>query len=159
MTECLGPDSHSCQKGPTAILLHGVVHRSLLHVAANFRERIVAPLIRFGEVDIFFHSWDISEITNPRAGEHGVVVDPGEVGKWLPEARGIFESQAEFDRTIDWEPLFEKNPMRFCTGNEAAARATLMNFRRAVESHSYCAWLWTFWSSGGCSRSWPWPVG
>ena len=132
--ERIEPKEHGDDGQSTAILLHGLVHRSLDHVVDSFRDKLVAPFAELGEVDIFFHSWDISEITNPRAGEHGVTVDPGEVARWLPEARGIFESQEEFDRTINWDPLFEKNPMRYCTGNEAAARATLMNFRRAVES-------------------------
>jgi hypothetical protein len=132
-------EGRSCYDGPTAVLLHGIVHRSLGHVVDSLREKLLAPLARLGEVDIFFHSWDIPEITNPRAGEHGVAVDPGEVARWLPEAHGIFESQEEFDRTIDWDPLFVKNPMRFCTGDEAGARATLMNFRRALESQ-HRAW-------------------
>jgi hypothetical protein len=118
----------------TAILLHGIIHRSLSHVIESFRKNLIDPLAKLGRVDIFFHSWDVAQITNPRAGEHGEQVDAATVGQWLPEARGIFESQEEFDGTIDWEPLFAKNPMRYCTGNEAAARATLMNFRRAVES-------------------------
>ena len=143
MTKCNGPASRSWQEGPTAVLLHGVVHRSLRHVAGSLREKLLSPLARLGDIDIFFHSWDISEITNPRAGEHGVVVDPGEVARWLPEARGIFESQEDFDRTLNWEPLFAKNPMRYCTGDEAAARATLMNFRRAVESQERA---WEFFS-------------
>ena len=118
----------------SALLLHGLVHRSLRHVVASFREKVIAPLLRLGEVDIFFHSWDVSAIHNPRGNEHRVAVETAEVARLLPEARGIFESQEEFDRTVDWERLFERNPMRHCTGSEEAARATLMNFRRALES-------------------------
>jgi hypothetical protein len=130
---CLAATDH-VRAAPTAVVLSGLIHRSLRHVVSGLREKVLSPLGRLGEVDLFYHSWDVAEIRNPRAGEHGVTVDPGEVARWLPEAQGIFESQEEFDRTIEWEALFARNPMRHCTGNEAAARATLMNYRRAVES-------------------------
>jgi hypothetical protein len=128
------PDGAGGRSGPTAVILSGLIHRSLRHVVSGLREKVLSPLGWLGEVDLFYHSWDVAEIRNPRAGEHGVTVDPGEVALWLPEARGIFESQEEFDGTIGWEALFARNPMRHCTGNEAAARATLMNYRRAIES-------------------------
>lgn len=128
------PEGAVCRSGPTAVVLSGLIHRSLRHIVSQLREKVISPLSRHGEVDLFYHSWDVAEICNPRAGEHGVTVDPGEVALWLPEAQGIFESQEEFDRTIEWEALFARNLMRHCTGNEAAARATLMNYRRAVES-------------------------
>ncbi len=117
-----------------AILLHGVVQRSLRHVVGSLRRNVIEPLASHGEVDVFFHSWDVEEIHNPRGGEHGVAVDTAEVARLLPEARGIFESQEAFDRTVDWELLFANNPMRHCTTGEEEARATLMNFRRALES-------------------------
>ncbi len=118
----------------SALILSGLVHRCLKHVVESLREKVIAPLSKLGEVDIFYHSWDVVEITNPRTGETGLMLDPSEVARWLPEARGIFESQEGFDRTVDWEPLFAKNPMRHCTASEEEARATLMNFRRALES-------------------------
>jgi hypothetical protein len=117
-----------------AVILHGLVHRSLRHVVESLRDQLISPLTQAGRVDVFYHSWDVLEIHNPRAKESGILVDTAEVGHLLPEARGIFESQEEFDRSVKWERLFEKNPMRNCTGNEEEARATLMNFRRSLES-------------------------
>lgn len=121
-------------QGPTAIIFHGLIHRSLRHVIGNLREFLIKPLGMLGEVDIFFHSWDVGNITSPRSGEHGVPVEVSDVEKWLPEARGIFESQEAFDRTINWGPLFARNYTRHFTTGEEACRATLMNYRRAMES-------------------------
>ncbi|WP_265593911.1 hypothetical protein [Haloferula sp. BvORR071] len=62
------------------------------------------------------------------------MVDPDSSRGLLPNAKGIFESQTEFDDSLDWDRLFRRNPMRhFCDG-EHEARITLMNFRRAMES-------------------------
>lgn len=117
-----------------AVLLHGVLCRSLRHVVESMRGQLFAPLERLGQVDVFFHSWDVREIHNPRGGERGVTVARQELAEWLPEAKGVFESQEEFDRSVDWERLFARNPMRNCCDSEEEARATLMNFRRALES-------------------------
>jgi hypothetical protein len=116
------------------VILFGVVQRSLGHVVQSLRERVIEPLSREGQVEVFFHSWDLVDLVNPRTGEDGTCVDPGEVARLLPEARGVFESQAEFDATVDWQPLFERNPMGHCAPDEDAARATLMNHFRALES-------------------------
>jgi hypothetical protein len=91
-------------------------------------------LSKLGDVDIFYHSWEVSQLTNPRTGETGLTLDTSEVSRWLPEARGLFESQEPYDRSVDWEPLFANNIMRHCTADEDEARATLMNYRRALES-------------------------
>lgn len=128
-----GPD------GASALILHGLVHRSIEHVAASLRRYVIAPLERLGPVDIYFASWDLAVINNPRGNEHQVRIDLDNVHKFLPEAKGVFHSQEEFDRSIDWAPLFERNPMRHCTSNEQAAQATLMNFRRSLESQQQ-AW-------------------
>jgi hypothetical protein len=117
-----------------AVILNGLVHRSLRHTVESLRECVLAPLARLGSVDVFFHSWDIAEINNPRAGESGETLDAADLARCLPEARGVFESQADFDASVDWVRLFRNNPMRHCCGNEEEARATLMNFRRALES-------------------------
>jgi hypothetical protein len=77
-----------------AVILHGLVHRSLRHVVESMRENLFAPLARLGKVDLFFHSWDVEEIKNPRGGECSEAVDTREVARLLPEARGPFESQA-----------------------------------------------------------------
>ena len=119
---------------PSALILFGILHRSLDHVVDTLRSEIIQPLQEVGEVDLFFHSWDVQKINNPRAGEVGVEISQDQVAHLLPEANGLFESQEEFDGLIDWESMFEHNPMRSCTGSETAARATLMNFRRALES-------------------------
>lgn len=118
----------------SSIILHGLIHRSLRHTVESFRECVIEPLARLGPVDVFFHSWDVAEVNNPRAGEAGETLDEAEVARCLPEARGLFESQEAFDASVDWERLFRNNPMRRCCGNEVEARATLMNFRRALES-------------------------
>jgi hypothetical protein len=118
----------------TAIILYGVMHRSLKHVVANLREFVIKPLSLVGEVDIFFHSWDVRNITNPRSGEYGVEVELCEVERWLPEARGVFESQEEFDATVNWGPLLARNYTRHSTKGEEASQATLMNYVRALES-------------------------
>lgn len=118
----------------TAVILHGLVHRSLMHTVAGFREQVLGPLSLLGPVDIFYHSWDVPEIHNPRAGETGETPDITGVARWLPEARGVFEPQEAFDRTVDWESLFRNNPMRSCCDGEEEARATLMNFLRALAS-------------------------
>ncbi len=59
----------------------------------------------------------MAEVHNPRGSEDGVVLDPPEVARWLPEAQGAFESQEGFDATVDREPLFQNNPMRRVYGS------------------------------------------
>ena len=118
----------------SAVILHGLVHRSLRHTADSLRECVIGPLKELGPVDVFFHSWEVAEIHNPRGGEHGVVLDPAEVASWLREAQGVFEPQEAFDESVNWGCWFRNNPMRHCCGSEKEARTTLMNFRRALES-------------------------
>ncbi len=118
----------------TAVLLFGVVHRSLGHVVSDLRKFVLEPLAKLGTVDVSFHSWSPIELESPRTGECGMMVRPEEVEVLLPEARGVFESQDELDASVDWEPLFERNPMRHCSASEEAARASLMNHFRALES-------------------------
>ena len=120
--------------GASALILFGVVQRSLGHVVQSLVERVIQPLLREGRVDVYFHSWDLTSVINPRTGEDVTSIDPSEVGRLLPEARGVFESQDEFDATVDWQPFFERNPMVHCSPDEDAARATLMNHFRALES-------------------------
>jgi hypothetical protein len=118
----------------SAVILFGIVHRSLRYVVDSLRTRVIAPLARLGEVDVFFHCWDVRQLVNPRAKEVAVAVDPSEVERWLPEARGKFESQDAFDETIDWAPMLARNPMRNHTRDEDSAQATLKNLRRGLES-------------------------
>lgn len=118
----------------SAIVIHGLVHRSLQHTVDSLRCCVIAPLERHGPVDVFFHSWEVAEVNNPRGGEQGKVLDAAELVRWLPEAQGLFESQEEFDGTVEWERLFRNNPMRQCCKSDDEARATLMNLRRALES-------------------------
>lgn len=118
----------------SAVILHGLVHRSVRHTVGSLRDCVIVPLERLGPVDVFYHSWDVAEVYNPRGSEDGVDLDPTELARWLPEAQGVFESQEEFDASVDWEPLLRNNPMRHCCGGEEEARVTLMNFRRALES-------------------------
>ncbi len=118
----------------TAVILHGLVHRSLRHTVESLRKCVLAPLERLGPVEVFFHSWDIAEINNPRAGESAEIVDTTEVARLLSDAQGHFESQLDFDASMDWERWFRNNPMRHCCGNEEEARVSLMNFCRALES-------------------------
>lgn len=137
------------RRGASAVILFGIVHRSLRHTVASIRERILRPLRSQGDVDLYFHSWHADLIDNPRTGENQLVLDRDEISRLLPEARGLIEDQGEFDESLDWEPYWPDNPMRHCTDNEAAARATLMNFRRAIESQQRA---WNFFN-GTKSRS------
>lgn len=120
----------------TALILFGVLHRSLGLTINEFRSVLLKSLQEDGEIDIFYHSWDTTSILNPRAGEDNVAIDPADIGRYLPEANGVIDSVDEFDRSINWEPLFFRNPMRHCTTTEAAAKVTLMNFRRTIESQA-----------------------
>lgn len=133
----------------SAVILHGLVHRSLRHVIESLRENVIESLARMGPVDVFFHSWDVAEVHNPRGGEHGVTVTKEDVARLLPEARGIFESQEAFDATVDWERLSLRNPMRHCCGSENEALASLMNFRRALESQERA---WRFFEENRTER-------
>lgn len=127
-------DGRGREDGASALILFGVVQRSLAHVIPSLREQVILPLSRLGRVDVFYHSWDLNRLINPRGGECRTTVEPGVVNCLLPEARGVFESQEEFDGAVDWVPLFERNPMRHCTSGEEAARATLMNYFRGRSS-------------------------
>ncbi len=118
----------------SAVILFGLVHRSLRHVVESLQRRVLAPLAALGDVDVFFHSWDVRQIVNPRAGELDVAVSPEDVARLLPGARGVIESQDAFDAEVDWAPMFARNPMWHCSRDETSARTTLMNFRRALES-------------------------
>ena len=124
----------SSQHLRTAVVLHGLVHRSLRHTIDRLRECVIAPLDGLGAVDIFYHSWEVQTVHNPRGSEHGEALDLVEVEQLLPEAQGVFESQDAFDATVEWRRLLRKNPMRHCCGSDEEAEATLMNFRRALES-------------------------
>ncbi len=117
-----------------AIILHGLVHRSLPLVASSFNDNLLNPLQPLGSTDVYFHSWDTDRLDNPRTGENDVRIEPGSIDRFLGMAQGRLESRSAFDATIDWQPLLERNPMRHCTDSEAAARVTLMNYVRSLES-------------------------
>ena len=117
-----------------AVILYGIVQRSLAFTHGSLREHVLDPLGAGGaEVSIFYHSWEVGSIHNPRAEEEAAL-DPGIVSAYLPEARGIFECQEAFDDTMDWEKLLSQNAMWRESGPKNAVLATLMNYRRAMES-------------------------
>ncbi len=105
----------------TFLLLHGLVHRSLPYTIKCLRRHVIAPLERLGPVELFYHSWDVAEVRNPRAGEADTVLDASVIKELLPEAKGLIEPQEEYIRTMDWERLSRRNPMRHCTSGEEAA--------------------------------------
>lgn len=111
----------------SAVVLFGLVQRSIRHVAPDLREKIIAPLAARGSVDVFFHSWDVRQLRNPRAGESAVVIDPADVERHLPEARGRFDSEEAFERLISWERIHESNPMRHHCDSEEGARVAIRN--------------------------------
>lgn len=116
------------------ILLHGLVHRSLRHTIDSLRRHVIAPLERIGPVELVYHSWDVAEVRNPRAGEADTVLDASVIKELLPEAKGLIEPQEDYIRTLDWERLSRRNPMRHCTSGEEAAALTLRNYLLALES-------------------------
>lgn len=118
----------------SAVILYGLLHRSLAYTGRSIERCLLAPLRAAGGVDVFYHSWDITRIDNFRTGEIGTEIDPREIPAWLPEARGLIESQQAFDQAQDWEPLFAHNIMRKCSPTEDTARLTLMNQFRTLES-------------------------
>lgn len=130
--------------GATAVLLFGLANRSLRHVIGDLESRLLTPLREAGRVDLFFHSWNPGVIRNPRSGETAGADDEDSVYRLLPGIRGVFEPQDRFDGATDWEPFFERNPMRHCTDTEEAARITLMNVRRALASLER---VWRFFES------------
>jgi hypothetical protein len=111
----------------SAVVLFGLVQRSIGHVADSLRKHVIAPLKARGEVDVYFHSWDVRELSNPRAGEACLTIDPADVGKHLPEARGRFDSEERFENLIEWGPIYGRNPMRYHCSGEEAARVAIRN--------------------------------
>lgn len=122
------------KQSATAIIFHGLVYRSLKYTVKSLNENLIRPLRELGEVDLYFHSWKTDSIFNPRAGEKQIELDCTEITRLLPEARGLTELQDVFDASLNWELLFANNPMRACTNSETAAKVTLMNLLRALES-------------------------
>jgi hypothetical protein len=47
------------------------ISRSLTHTISSIRDNVIAPAKEFGEVRVFTHLYDQSEIDNPRSGEKG----------------------------------------------------------------------------------------
>lgn len=111
----------------SALVLFGLVQRSIRHIAPSLREYVIGPLAERGEVDVFFHSWDVRQLHNPRAGEASVPIDPADVERFLPEARGRFDSEEGFERLISWDPIFKHNPMRHHCRSDDAARVAIRN--------------------------------
>ena len=53
-----------------AVCFRGI-SRSLTHNIASIRDNVISPAKEFGEVKIFTHLYDQTEIDNPRSGEKG----------------------------------------------------------------------------------------
>lgn len=127
----------------TAIIFYGLLHRSLKFTADGIHKNLLAPLKTEGDVDLYYHTWDVSKIINPRSRDDNLLLDVQTIADLLPGAQGLIESQETFDLSKDWELLFVKNIMRNCTETEAEARYSLMNLCRAQESlqrawHFFC---------------------
>lgn len=110
-----------------AVFFFGLVQRSLRHVIASTRENLLGPLAGLGTVEVYFHSWKTGPLDNPRAGESGMWPDPADVARFLPEACGWFDDEAEFAKLIEWAELERVNPLRHHYHDEAAARVALRN--------------------------------
>jgi len=92
------------------------------------------PLRNIGSVDIFFHSWDLLEITSNRAGEYGVKIDPQDFYHHLPDAIGHFDSQDEFDSTINWREIYRKKIFSGFISERELMESSLKNYVRSLES-------------------------
>lgn len=118
----------------TAILFYGVVHRSLPHTVQSIRQYLIEPLQQAGRVDLFFHSWANREVHNPRGGETHVEIDPAEIERLLPEAKGLCEDTADWRERLTPDLSFESNPFGHMTLDQDAARNSLQNYMLALES-------------------------
>jgi len=101
-----------------AILLHGLVHRSLEYTKDSLINCLIQPL----SADIFYHSWEMDKINNPRTGE-SLEIDSSIINNLLPQSKGIIEDQKEFDKTLHFE--IKTND-----------QITLANYMRDLESQS-----------------------
>lgn len=108
------------------------------------REHLIKPLQTNGPVDIFFHSWDMTSITNLRADEHETTIHPFNFLKFLPEARGIFDSQDAFDASIVWDEMLPKNPLQRISTIQEERDSSLKNLIRSIESQDRA---WSFYSA------------
>lgn len=125
----------------TAILLYGVVHRSLRYTVESLRNNIITPLKQAGPVDLYFHSWANQEVHNPRGGETHLPIDPGEIAQLLPEAKGLCDDTADWRERLTPDLAFEENPFRHMTIDPDAACNSLENYMLALQSlarvHAY----------------------
>jgi hypothetical protein len=133
----------------TAIILFGVIHRSLKYTIEGFRKHLVMPLSEIGTVDVYFHSWDMLSIASPRAGEFEVAIHPEDIFLHLPEATGQFSSQIEFDKSMDWDNLLRNNPFKNYIPDKEEHDSSLKNFIRSVESQKRA---WEFFKSNKKSK-------
>jgi hypothetical protein len=122
------------RKSATAVIFHGLVHRSLDFTIHSIQKNLLKPLSELGSVDIFFHTWGITSLSNPRAGELDLTIDPDCINKHLRGAKGIVEDQTAFDNSIDWPAFLAEHRMYECIRNESAFLTTQKNYWRSLES-------------------------
>jgi len=120
-----------------AILFFGIVDRSIGRTGSSIRRRIVRPLQRQGDVDLFFHSWQLEEIDETVSSE-GFSSRSRTFSSAFPCAQGIFESQHDFDRDMDWNPYYRNSSMWPDARPEERRFQLLRNHRRAIESLARC---------------------
>ena len=98
----------------SAVILHGLVHRSLRHTVESLQAGVIQPLADLGPVEVFFHSWEVTALNNPRAGEAGEALDSADAivmlirfRKWNEETLAKFDAAVKRGgrrQTVDVEP-------------------------------------------------------
>ena len=125
----------------TAILLYGLLPRSINYTFDSFKKYIVSPLLNLGDVDIYYHSWFVETINNPRTNEIDIPISFEDLKNYLPDAIGKIEDQKIFDLSFDWTEYIDNNPLndgviknRGIGDNDIKSEITLLNFFRSLES-------------------------
>jgi hypothetical protein len=90
-----------------AMISAGLIHRSLPYTSTSIRKHLLNPLQNIGELDVFFHSWNLAEINHSYAQEKSVPINSQVVEHYLPEAKGCFSSQEEFLQSFDFESFYK----------------------------------------------------
>jgi len=119
-----------------AILLHGLLHRSLEHTIDSFQNHIIWPLEIDYHVDVYYHSWIVDVVYNPRGEEKYILVDSSVIGRLLPYAKWFVENQNEYDQEVNLrlEDFSVLNPMCLNTNDPTTIYITALNCMRDLES-------------------------
>jgi hypothetical protein len=91
-----------------ALVTAGLAHRSIQHTAASIKKHIIKPLKKVGRLDVFYHSWELPELTHSWTDEHKIRLSTNKFLEEFPEAKGYFSSQDEFLKSIDFENFYSQ---------------------------------------------------